>query len=219
MGSAAPVDKLKIALHTRGMEAPKTISRSVHAVRHIFKPSEPLAESLSACIRSKPGSVAPRFLLSSTCVHLLDAGQVQQPALKAHLVAMRLAAEQNQEQLTLIEARHRYVGTGALKLAFIPNQAQFQQLTALPALLEPYRTVRQEPRTHFIGIVIEPLYLTDEHDREATLRALTKAIGSAASNSLYYAETAGLTEISTTVTFERREDVSEPTASSLAIPL
>ena len=170
----------------------------VHSLRYTFRPSEPLAGRLGAFLKQDPRAVAPRFSFSSTKEYTLNGEAALRTEVQVEIARMHHAFAENTQELPLENVRYRLLGDGALQLAFLPNQARFNELTRLPNALKGYQVEQERPGpggNHLLLTTLHRGRLLGEAAVAQRWIELRGEISNPKKNALYTARTKSIDEI------------------------
>ncbi len=162
------------------MEDARNDLELVHVLRHSFRPSQPLAESIETFI--KPGKKLPRLSLYGTKEVAVDLVKYNNFVYKHDEDALRNEFKQHTEAVYIDPIMHfRLIGSNALRMAFIPTpestpifNKMIDTLDEMPNILPPFNTT---PR-YFMYIDIPTTHLVSSEEWNARYHDLRKALAS-----------------------------------------
>lgn len=112
------------------MEAHSGQFRSVHVLRHTFRPSEALAGKLKEMVDTERGSVAPQFILTSSREVAVDELEYQNYRYDTPIYERRREFHAHTGGIALQAAAYKFTPQGDFKLRFTPKDAgEFTALT------------------------------------------------------------------------------------------
>ncbi len=123
------------------MEAHEGQFRSVHVLRHTFRPSEALTEQLQHMVETQRGATASRFILTSTREVAVDALEFQNYRYDLAVHSLQEQFHKHAGGVALQSAAYKFTPRGDFKIRFTPAysnefEALVQPIDSLPNIVE-----------------------------------------------------------------------------------